>query len=202
MEKVDYRKLLSPFYGPKTKPEVVDMPPLAYLMIDGKGDPNTAQAYKDSLATLFGLSYTLKFLIKKELGGPDYGVMPLEGLWWTEPIEKFSMDSKENWLWTSMMMQPKPVTPELVELAKDRCAGKGKTPLLDLVRYECLVEGTCAQILHIGPYAEEEPTIARLHSFIQEKGLKLRGKHHEIYLNSALRTAPERLRTVIRQPVE
>jgi hypothetical protein len=200
--KMDYKKQYQELYNAKARPELVQVPPLNYLMIDGEGDPNTSQAYRDSVETLFALSYTLKFMIKKAAGGADYGVLPLEGLWWSEPIEEFSLARKDNWKWTSMIMQPGLVTEELVELAKQQASSKKELPSLHLVRYAQLQEGSCVQLMHTGPYSEEEPTIALLHSFIREQGLRMTGKHHEIYLNDARRSAPERLRTVIRQPVE
>lgn len=202
MPKTDYKKLLSPFYSAKAVPEVVHVPPLSYLVIDGEGDPNTSQAYKDAVSTLFSLSYTLKFMLKKQPGGPDYGVMPLEGLWWAEPMETFSVDRKDQWKWTAMIMQPELVTSELVELAKVQAAAKKELPSLHLVRYEALDEGKCVEILHKGPYSAEGPTMEQLYAYVKERGFKLRDKHHEIYLNDALRTAPQNLRTIIRQPVE
>lgn len=201
MSKIDYKKEYGTLYRAKAEPDLLEVPPLAYLMIDGEGDPNTAQAYADAVSTLFTLSYTLKFYLKKMPGGPDYGVMPLEGLWWAEPMETFSVERKDDWKWTSLILQPEPVTREHVESAMKQAAAK-EPPSLHLVRYEQLHEGKSAQILHVGPYSEEAPAIQRLHAFIREQGLELAGKHHEIYLNDPRRTAPERLRTIIRQPVK
>lgn len=202
MAKLDLKKEYRELYKVKKDPELVEVPPLQYLMIDGEGDPNMAQAYKNAVEALFSLSYTLKFMVKLRPGGADYGVMPLEGLWWTEPMEDFSVDRKDGWKWTSLMLQPEFITPELVEEARAQAAAKKELPALPLIRLECLEEGRCAQVLHIGPYAAEGPTVERLHGFILEQGLSLRGKHHEIYLGDPRRAAPEKLQTIIRQPVE
>lgn len=201
MSKIDYKKEYHSLYSGTAEPRLVRVPSLAYLMIDGEGDPNTAKAYEDSVAALFTLSYTLKFLLKKSPGGPDYGVMPLEGLWWTEPMEAFSVKEKDHWKWTSMILQPEPAARGLMEVAVKQAAAKKDLPALPLVRYEELDEGACVQILHKGPYSEEGPAIERLHDFIHGQGLRLTGKHHEIYLNDMRRTAPDKLRTIIRQPV-
>lgn len=202
MDKLDLKKAYRELYRAKPQPMLVEVPPLHYLMIDGEGNPNTAQAYKESVEALFSLSYTLKFMIKRMPEGTDYGVMPLEGLWWTEPIEAFSVERKEDWKWTSLMLQPDFITPALMEEARQQAAAKKELPALPLIRLERLEEGKCAQVLHIGPYAEEAPTVQRLHDFIREQGLRLRGKHHEIYLGDPRRAAPDKLQTIIRQPVE
>lgn len=202
MAKLDLKKEYRELYKVKKDPELVEVPPLQYLMIDGEGDPNTAQAYKNAVEALFSLSYTMKFMVKLRPGGADYGVMPLEGLWWTEPMEDFSVERKDGWKWTSLMLQPEFITPELVEEARAQAAAKKELPALPLVRLERLEEGRCAQVLHIGPYAAEGPTVERLHGFILEQGLSLRGKHHEIYLGDPRRAAPDKLQTIIRQPVE
>lgn len=202
MAKLDYKKEYKAFYQAKSAPELVDMPLLQYLMIDGEGNPNTAEAYTNAVSALFSLSYTLKFMVKKQPDGLDYGVLPLEGLWWSDPIEDFSVEHKDDWKWTAMIMQPPFITVGQVEEARKQLAGKKALPSLSLVRLEPLVEGRCAQILHTGPYADEPPTIERLHQFIREQGLTLSGKHHEIYLSDPTRTAADKLKTIIRQPVE
>lgn len=202
MEKLDLKKTYRELYKAKPQPTLVDVPPLQYLMIDGEGNPNTAQAYKDSVEALYSLSYTLKFMVKRMPVGTDYGVMPLEGLWWADSMEDFSVERKDDWKWTSLLLQPDFITPDLVEAARRQAAAKKTLPALPLIRLERLEEGRCAQVLHIGPYAEEEPTIKLLHGFIREQGLALRGTHHEIYLGDPRRAAPDRLQTIIRQPVE
>jgi hypothetical protein len=201
MEKLDLKKQLKHLYNPsKREFSIVDVPSMSFVMIDGHGNPNTSQEYKDALTALYGLSYTLKFASKKQLG-IDFTVMALEGLWWTEDMEEFSTDDKDSWLWTMMMMQPDHITAELVQQAREELTRKKDPPSLPEVRFERYHEGLSAQIMYIGPYADEGPTIARLHDFIREAGYELHGKHHEIYVGDPRRTAPDKLKTVIRQPM-
>jgi hypothetical protein len=202
MPKLDLKKEYREFYNPSAKEcAVVDVPELLFLMIDGSGDPNTSVAYREALEALYAVSYTLKFLSKQTLD-IDYVVMALEGLWWTEDMADFSEDDKSAWDWTSMMMQPAHLTATHVAAATQQVREKKNPPALDRIRFEPFREGLSVQIMHIGPYAEEAPTIARLHQFAADSGYRLRGKHHEVYLGDPRRTAPEKLRTVIRQPVE
>ncbi|MFQ5602645.1 MAG: GyrI-like domain-containing protein [bacterium] len=200
MPKLDLKKQLNHLYYPSKKEvTVVDVPEMNFLMIDGQGDPNTSEVYQQAVEALFTVSYTLKFMIKKGETAIDYAVMPLEGLWWAEDMSQFSAENKDAWLWTAMIMQPEYVTRELFEEAKMQAAKKKDLPALPRMRFEAFHEGQAAQIMHIGPYSEEGPTIGKIHNFIREQGGKLRGKHHEIYLGDPRRTAPEKLKTVIRQ---
>ncbi len=202
MEKVDFKKELKYLYRPSPKaPVVVDVPELNFLMVDGNGDPNTAKEYRDAIEVLYSVSYPLKFALKKA-GILDYIVMPLEGLWWVEGIEVFDAEKKEKWQWTSMIMQPEQVTPELVTDTLDQALKKKDLAAAPKLRLESYHEGLSVQIMHIGPWSEEAPTIERLHGFAEEEGYRLRGKHHEIYLGDPRRTSPEKLKTVIRQPVK
>lgn len=201
MEKIDYRKRLKQLYQAKAdRPAVVDVPPLNFLMLDGRGDPNTAAAFSEAVAALFALSYALKFRIKKEQD-LDYGVLPLEGVWYAEDMEVFRSGDRGSWRWTLMIMQPEPVSAELAAAAAAELGTRKELPALDKVRFESLAEGLSVQILHVGAYADEGPTIARLHDFIAAEGYALRGRHREIYLSDLRRTAPERLKTIIRQQV-
>ena len=201
MPKLDLKKQYREFYNPSAKKfSLVDVPEFQFLMIDGSGDPNTSQAYREALEALYGMSYTLKFLSKAE--GTDYTVMALEGLWWTDDMAEFSVEDKSAWSWTAMMMQPDHLTEVDVGAAKEQLREKKNPPALDRIRFERFREGLSVQIMYFGPYADEGPTIARLHQFAGEEGYRLRGKHHEIYVGDPNRTAPEKLRTVIRQPVE
>jgi hypothetical protein len=132
----------------------------------------------------------------------DYTVMPLEGLWWAEDMARFSAERKDDWLWTMMIMQPEWVTAEIAARAMEETGRKKKLPALPRMRFERYDEGLSLQILHIGSYADEAPTLHRLHhEFMPRHGYEFAGKHHEIYLSDARRTAPEKLRTVLRQPV-
>jgi hypothetical protein len=202
MEKVDFKKLFKDLYSPPAKNSVVvTVPKMSFLMIDGKGDPNTSADYRAAIETLYTLSYTLKFMLK-QAGAVDYAVAPLEGLWWTDEKGGLGLQNKTQFQWTAMMMQPKQVTKAWLDKAVAAAKKKRDLPTLAKVRFESYDEGRSVQIMHIGPYSAEGPTIARLHEFAKEKGYSLRGKHHEIYLGDPRRTAPERLRTVIRQPVQ
>lgn len=200
MKKIDLKKEWRSFYAPSsTEVTVIDVPEFRYLMIDGKGDPNSSRDYSETVEALFSVSYTAKFSLKKQ-GAIDYGVMPLEGLWWADSMEEFRMGRKDEWRWTMMVMQPECVTESIVNEAIESVRKKKKLPGLSGIRYSLLCEGQSAQILYRGPYKDETETIARLHGFISERGGSLSGKHHEIYLNDPRRTAPEKLKTIIRQP--
>jgi hypothetical protein len=202
MSKIDFKKELKHLYRPSSKEfVVVDVPPMNFLMIDGHGDPNTAQEYQDAVETLYAVAYKLKFTSKKELG-KDYVVPPLEGLWWAEDMEAFTAArDKSAWDWTMMIMQPEWITQEMVEEAVKQVEKKG-LPALSKLRPETYHEGLAVQILHIGPYDDEGPTIAKMHQeFMPENGYEPAGKHHEIYLSDPRKVAPEKLKTVLRQPV-
>jgi len=202
MAKIDYKKELKHLYKPSAKKvAIVDVAQMNFLMIDGEGDPNTSQDFQDAVEALYGLSYTLKFVIKKGELAIDYGVMPLEGLWWADDMSQFSVEKKENWKWTLMIMQPEYVSTELFHEAGKQVKKKKNPVALSRVRFETFYEGRAAQIMHIGPFSEEGPTVEKVHHFIKEKGSKLSGKHHEIYLSDFRRAAPEKLKTIIRQPM-
>jgi hypothetical protein len=201
--KIDYKKEWSHLYKASAKEVVlVDVPTMNYLMVDGSGDPNTSAHFKTAVEALFSLSYALKFMVKKGDAGIDYGVMPLEGLWWADDPAVFHSEDKSAWQWTVMILQPPCITEQLVQKARDQVAGKLPPQSLAGMRFESFQEGQSAQTLHVGPFSEERPTIERLHRFIADSGLRLRGKHHEIYLSDTRRAQPEKWRTIIRQPVE
>ena len=201
MTKIDLKKELKHLYNPSAKQvSIVDVPPMNFLMVDGQGDPNTSQAYQDAVEALFSVSYTLKFIIKKGTQAIDYGVMPLEGLWWAEDMTRFSIDEKSNWLWTAMMMQPEYVTETLVSEAIEQVAKKKEIAAAQL-RFESFHEGRVAQVMHIGPFSAEKSNVDRIHAAIEAQGCRRSGKHHEIYLSDFRKTAPEKLKTIIRQPM-
>jgi len=180
------------------EPTLVKVPSFSYLMVDGKGDPNVSADFRQAIQTLYGLSYTLKFQLKKE--GVEHVVGPLEGLFHAKDPSVFLTGKKKEWQWTLMILQPKEVTAKRLSAARAELMKKKLATLPD-VRLAKLAEGLCAQVLHIGPYAAEGPTIEGLHRFISENGCAFAGPHHEIYLSDPGRTAPERLKTIIRQPV-
>ncbi|MCP4627851.1 MAG: hypothetical protein GY850_30685 [bacterium] len=163
MEKINFKKEMKHLYQPSAKEVIqVDVPSMNYLMIDGEGDPNTSQAFSDAAEALFAVSYAVKFMIKKGPLAIDYGVMPLEGLWWADEMSKFSIEDKSNWKWTLMMMQPDFISKEIVDRAISNVRKKKNPASRSKMRFEALSEGKCAQILHVGPFAEEGPTIEKV----------------------------------------
>ena len=201
MTKLDLRKTMNTLYAPSAKDfSLVQVPPLHYLMIDGHGDPNTAPAYMSAVEWLYSVSYPVKFASKKELGR-DYAVMPLEGLWWADDMNAFITRDKSAWSWTMMILQPDWITKVMIDAAIEKASAKLGAPPPSL-RLETLDEGLCVQIMHIGPYDAEGPVLARLHGeFLPQNGLTETGHHHEIYLSDPRKSAPEKLKTVLRQPV-
>lgn len=171
-----------------------------FIMIDGIGTPGTSQAYMDSLAALYPIAYKAKFLAKAK--DQDYVVPSLQALWWADDMADFVNDNKDNWRWTLMLMQPEWVTLDMVEQARTTAAQKTPPALLDKVRFETYDEGLVAQYMHIGSYADEAPILKYMHEeFIPKQGYKMHKKHHEIYLSDPRRVAPEKLKTILRQPV-
>jgi hypothetical protein len=177
---------------------VVEVPAMNFLMIDGSGDPNGA-TYTDAVGALYAVAYTLKFMLKKRDAARDYTVMPLEGLWRTKEGTLWYETDRADWFWTTMIMQPEEITEEMFEQARSEVERKKRLDLAR-VRFEAFPEGRAVQVLHSGPYSEERSTIERLHAYMEQSGWRVNGRHHEIYLTDPFRTAPERLRTIIRQP--
>ncbi len=200
--KVDLKKQIPTYRCTKGRFDIVTVPPLPYLMIDGHGDPNTSTAYADALATLYPVAYKLKFMSKRELDR-DYVVMPLEALWWSADMTAFTTArDKSRWDWTAMIMTPTWINPSHVETITRDIAASNGAPTLDALRLEQLDEGLCVQTLHVGSYDDEAPILATMHDeFIPANGLRVTGKHHEIYLNDPRRVPPDKLRTILRQPV-
>jgi len=201
MGKIDLKKELRALYQPSAQTfQRVTVPSMQFLMVDGHGDPNSAREYKEALETLFPVAYKLKFLSKKELE-KDFVVMPLEGLWWSEDMESFVSRAKDSWDWTMMILQPEWITQAMFDAALEQLEGKA-LPSAKRIRMERYDEGEAVQIMHIGPYDDEGPVLKELHEiYIPQNGVKMVGKHHEIYLSDPRRVAPEKLRTVLRQPV-
>jgi hypothetical protein len=196
------RQQLEGLYQATVTPQFIEVPELVFLALDGHGDPNTTDGFAQAVQALYAVSYAVKFAIKHG-GGPDHKVSPLEGLWWAEDMSSFSLERKAEWDWTAMIRQPDQVDADMVvRLAEDAAARKGILEARDL-RLQPFAEGHAAQVMHIGPYAAEGPTIARLHAFIHAHGFTFDGrrhKHHEIYLGDPRRSRPERLKTIVRQP--
>jgi hypothetical protein len=201
MKKIDFKKELKHLYKPSSKEvEEVDVPEMNFLMIDGDGGPGSSE-FQDAIEALYPVSYTLKFMVKKGDMETDYGVMPLEGLWWSEDMSSFLTGNKEKWKWRLMIMQPDFVTKKMVAEAIKEVKRKKNPASLPLIRFASYREGISAQIMHIGPFSEEGPTVEKIHSFIDTSGKKRTKKHHEIYLSDIRRAAPEKWKTVIRQPM-
>jgi hypothetical protein len=216
MTKIDFKKEYKDLYQPTSKTfELVDVPPMQYLMIDGRGDPNTSQEYQDAIEALYALAYKIKFMSKNALG-KDYVVPPLEGLWGSPEmvfslegitdedqwLKQFKASKRDSWQWTMMILQPNWITEEIFLQAFDEVRS-GKNPAsLEKIRLEGYHEGLCVQILHVGPYANEGPILAQMHTqFIPENSYTEAGQHHEIYLSDPRKTVPEKLKTILRQPV-
>jgi hypothetical protein len=206
MAKKDLSEDLQKLYFPSHKePMLVDVPKMRFITVDGKGNPNTSKAYQEAIGALYSVAYTAKFTLKKSAKGKDFLVMPLESLWWVEGQKIFPGESKDEWSWKAMIMVPSHVTEDVVKDAIEQLKKKGKDkelPGLARLGLEEFEEGLSAQIMHIGPYSAERPTIEKLHKFIADNEHKLRGRHHEIYLGDPRRSKPEKLKTVVRQPCE
>lgn len=200
--KIDFKKEFKEIYAQsKNKISFVDVPPLNYLSIEGKGDPNTSEEYQSSIEALMSVSFKTKFIMKKEFK-KDYVVMPLEGLWYVNDSEEFSIEDKSNWKWTSLIMQPDFVKIEHINQAIEEVKTKKDLNSIDKIKFITLKEGLSAQILHIGPFSEEVSTIEKLHEEIKKENYSSNGLHHEIYLSDIRRSKPEKLKTIIRQPIK
>lgn len=197
-QKRDFKKELAQLYILKTSDiTVVDVPVLNYVMIDGDGNPNTAETYAQAIEALFSVSFAIKRLMRREAGF-DYTVMPLEGLWGAEGNPRIQAD-KNLWHWTVMIMQPEQAAIVFDQAVEDVARHK-KLAALELIRLESLSEGMSAQMLYRGPYDDEGSTIERLHEYIKNIGGSFCGRHHEIYLNSPRQVEPAKLKTILRQP--
>ena len=202
MTKVDFKKTLKHLYNPPKKFGIMDVPEMQFIMVDGHGDPNTVQEYTDAVEALYAVAYKMKFISKKTLE-KDYTVPPLEGLWWAEDMDTFTTREKSAWSWTMMIMTPDWITLEIFADALEEVRKKKNPASLDKLRLESYHEGLSVQIMHIGSYDDETPVLAAMHhEFIPENGYTMIGKHHEIYLSDPRRVVPEKLKTVLRQPVE
>lgn len=204
MAKKDLSKEMQVLYFPPSmEPITVKVPRMRFLMVDGRGDPNTSTDYREAIGALYSLSYTMKFMLKFSKSKVEHVVMPLESLWWTDKGTDFFSAEKKTWNWTAMISQPEHVTKELVEKARAEIVRKKKEiPGLEKVRLEEFEEGLSAEIMHIGPWAAERETIEKLHKYILDSGHKLRGRHHEIYMSDPRRAKPEKLKTVVRHPMD
>jgi hypothetical protein len=196
---IDLKRVYKESYSARVgKPSLVEIAPRPFLMIDGAGDPNTAPEYASAVAALYPIAYAIRASIKAATGDA-YTVLPLEGLWWADDMEQFSIDRKGDWKWTMMIGLPEAV--DRLAAAEAISETTLKKQLAGGVRFEVFDEGLSAQVMHIGPYSEEAPTIELLHEFIAGEGYERRGHHHEIYLGDPRKSDPAKLKTIIRQPV-
>ena len=205
VDKLDLKKEFKELYKVSDKaPVVVDVPLLKIISIEGKGNPNTSLEFKNAVEALFPVAFKIKFASKKELG-KDYTVMPLEGLWWTEDMNEFSIENKDNWLWKVFIVQPDFITEDMFESSIEEVKKKKDLLSISKLRFETFSEGLSVQVLHVGSYDDEPKTVKMLHDFIAERGYSFDGlvqKHHEIYLSDMRKTASEKLKTILRQPVK
>lgn len=205
MSKIDFKKSMKELFAPSAKDfSLVDVPSMQFLMVDGKGtpDPDKQSEYAQALAVLYPIAFKLKFLSKIELGR-DYVVPPLQALWWADDMNVFVTGDKDQWQWTVMIMQPDWIMQDHVDKIRDVLAASGDFSALGKLRLESYCEGQSVQIMHIGPYSQEGPTLKKMHEdFIPQNGFVENGHHHEIYLGDPRKTAPEKLKTVLRQPVK
>ncbi|TWH57283.1 hypothetical protein DesLBE_1551 [Desulfitobacterium sp. LBE] len=207
-EKLDYKKAYKDLYLPKSKPMLIEVPPMNFIMVDGQGDPNPEGGeYQQAVELLYAITYTIKMSKlsgSRPAGYIEYVVPPLEGLWWCRG-SAFDLQDRESWLWTSMIRQPEFVTEEVFQWAAAEC--QRKKPGLDVakVRFEKFSEGLCVQMMHLGPFADEPASLERMKAFMEQNELvDMTGaerKHHEIYLSDPRKTSPEKLKTVLRHPV-
>ncbi|MFC8302007.1 GyrI-like domain-containing protein [Micromonospora orduensis] len=201
-DKIDFKRTLDAYRARRGRFRMVDVPDMRYLMVDGHGDPNTSRAFTEAIEALYPAAYRLKFASKRDLGR-DYVVPPLEGLWWAEDMASFTTERhKARWHWTLMLMVPDWIDRSMVAAAIDRAGAKGRPARIDDVRLGALSEGLCVQTLHVGSFDDEADVLAELHhQYIPANRLRMAGKHHEIYLSDFRRVAPDRQRTILRQPV-
>lgn len=203
MEKVDFKKALRALYNPKNTElwEIVDVPEMKFLMVDGEGNPNTAASYSEAIEALYAVSYTLKFMSKRELG-KDYVVSALEGLWYADDMSIFVKKKKDAYRWTMMIMQPEWIDDEMIASAIAEVKDSKNPAALSKLYVRVYAEGKSAQLLHIGSYDDEAPKLLYLHdTYMPEHGYTFNGHHHEIYLSDSRKVAPEKPKTILRQPI-
>jgi len=200
--KVDLKRSLDGYQARRGVFRVVEVPAQRFLMIDGHGDPNTSAEYAAALETLYPVAYAVKFASKADFGR-DYVVPPLEALWWADDMAAFTTHrDKSRWSWTAMLLVPDWIDEEMIDTVVDQVSVKKAPPAIDRLRHAVLDEGTCVQTLHVGSYDDEGPVLDQMHrEIIPDAGFVMTGHHHEIYLGDPRRTAPARLRTILRQPV-
>lgn len=207
METIDFRK--DPTYKADQDPKIIDIPKMLFVMVDGKGAPEGSKGaineFQNAMQALFGVLYTIKFWDKKHPSPPGYAkfnMAPLEGLWWMKSGQGFDTAKPDDWRWTVMLRLPEFVTPAYFKQVVDELIEKKQSDVYKKARLEYMKEGECVQIMHIGPYDKEQPNIDKIHAFAKERGYELTGRHHELYFGDPRRTSPEKLKTILRQPIK
>jgi hypothetical protein len=207
MEKLDLRKQYKALYAPSAKEvTLVTVPAMKFVLLDGEIEPGqepaSSPAFQEGTSALYGASFTLKFMSKLNKESPiDYAVMALEGLWWAK-AGTFDIQRKDTWCWTLMMAQPNHITAEMFQEALRQLKKKKDSPSVSRLRFEAFDEGLSVQIMHIGPYADEPRSIDKMNAFALANGYQLCGKHHEIYMGDPRKAQPDKLKTILRHPVE
>lgn len=198
--KIDIKKQHKHLFAPMREPHLLEVPKFRYSMIDGAGSPQGA-AFQDAIGALYSTAYTTKFQLKAA-GRDDFVVPPLEALWWAEDESAFEENRRDEWQWTLMLIQPDHVSEEDIADALGELDKKGKTTAAHRnMRTEQMEEGKAVQCLYVGPYDSMGGAISAMQAFAESNGLELAGKHHDVYLSDPRRTAPEKLKTVLRRPV-
>ena len=197
--KFDLAKEYKTYYTAKTTPEIVEIEEGKFLTIEGKGAPG-GDEFQAKVSALYSLAYGIKMLMKKE--GKDFTVAKLEGLWWVDSDKPYYEVPREEWCWKLLIRQPEFITSEIIEKARQEVIKKKKLELVNGVNFEKIKEGKCVQILHIGPYSTEPESLEKMYNLMKEKGLVYNGFHHEIYISDPRKVAPEKMKTILRQPVK
>lgn len=207
MEIIDFKK--DPIYKVKTETEIVEIPKMLFVMVDGVGGPESSDEseteFQKAMQIIFGVIYMIKFWDKKYTppkGYSKFTIAPIEALWWSGDGQDFDMENQKNWKWTVMLRLPEFVTPDFFKEVVASCVDNKKSDIYKKARLEYFTEGPSVQLMHIGPYNQEVPNIEKMHTFARESGYELIGKHHELYFGDPRRTAPEKLHTILRQPVK
>jgi len=200
MEKIDLKKKYKSAFTGKKQAQIIEIPPMKYVTFSGKGNPNTSLEFENAMGVLYGMAYTLKFAWKAK--DRDFVVAPLEGQWWADDMQDFVEGNKDNWMWKVMIALPEYVGEEDFQAAKEALEKKKNPAMLERAGLETIEDGLAVQVLYVGPYSEEAATISAMHHFAEEQGYRLRGKHREIYLSNPQRTDPDKLKTIIRHPLE
>lgn len=205
MDSIDYKK--EKYYKAKTTPEFTEIPKMLFVMVDGKGAPESTNGeteFQSAMQAMFGIVYTIKFWGKKHPTPDNYSkftLAPVEGLWWIKGTHQFDMNKPESWQWTVMLRVPEFITPDFFNEVVNDCIDKKQSDIYKKARLEYYQEGLCVQLLHVGPYDQEAENIKKLHTFAKANGYALTGKHHELYFGDPRLTSPEKLHTILRNPV-